>query len=372
MRVLITGSDGFIGKNLLLHLSERKNIDVVCYTRDHSSADLPEMLKDVQFVFHFAGVNRPTDISEFSSGNSDLSKKLAEAMLSSGCKAPLIYTSSIQAEFDNPYGISKREAEDVLLDLRTKGIQVSIFRLPNVFGKWARPNYNSAVATFCHNIVNGLPIQVNNPDAIVRLVYIDDVIEHFMALLERRRASNAFESVSPVYELTVGELAEKIKGFRDDRCNLRTAAVGIGLTRALYSTYLSYMPKERFCYEVPKHEDPRGVFVEMLKTPDAGQFSYFTAGPGITRGGHYHHTKTEKFLVIRGTARFKFRNMLSGEYSELETNGDAPTIVETVPGWTHDITNIGQEEMIVMLWANEIFDRSKPDTYVCPLIPITP
>ncbi len=370
MRVLVTGADGFIGKNLLLHLSERKDIEVVCFTREHRVSDLPVLLVDVDFIFHLAGINRPQDPAEFSTGNVGLSQQLANAIESSGCKAPLVYTSSIQAGLDNPYGVSKREAENALLALQEQqGIPVTVFRLPNVFGKWAKPNYNSAVATFCHNIVNDLPIQVNDPAAMINLVYVDDVIKHFLALLDGRLEASTFAEVSPVYQITVGDLAEQLYRFHDSRQTLITEPVGTGLVRALYSTYLSYVPKENFTYEVPKHSDSRGVFVEMLKTPDAGQFSFFTAHPGITRGGHYHHTKTEKFLVIKGKASFKFRHMHTGDFYELVTNGDKPQIVETVPGWTHDITNIGDDEMIVMLWANEIFDREKPDTYACPLTP---
>ncbi|MFC3679569.1 UDP-2-acetamido-2,6-beta-L-arabino-hexul-4-ose reductase [Bacterioplanoides pacificum] len=370
MRVLVTGAQGFVGKNLLLHLSERTDTEVVRFTRDNSVDELPTMLAGVDFIFHLAGVNRPQDPAEFTEGNASLSQALADAMLVTGCKAPIVYSSSIQAELDNPYGQSKRQAEDALLALREQGVPVSVYRLPNVFGKWAKPNYNSAVATFCHNIVHDLPIQINDPAAVVNLVYVDDVIEHFLALLDAKRTGEAFETVQPVYQITVGELVEQLYRFRDSRQSLITERVGTGLVRALYSTYLSYVPKERFTYEVPKYGDPRGVFVEMLKTPDAGQFSYFTAHPGITRGGHYHHTKTEKFLVIKGKASFKFRHMETGESHELITDGESPEIVETMPGWTHDITNIGDEEMIVMLWANEIFDRDKPDTYACPLTPI--
>lgn len=369
MRVLVTGAAGFIGKNLLLHLAERKDIEVVCFTREHSVSDLPTMLKDVQFVFHLAGINRPQNEEEFASGNTSLSQQLANAMLTAGCKAQLVYTSSIQADLDNPYGLSKRAAEDALLALRDHDVPVSIFRLPNVFGKWAKPNYNSAVATFCHNIAHGLPIKINNSEARVSLVYVDDVIAHFLELLDDKRAGQAFEAVQPVYDTSVGELASQLYRFHDSRETMITEQVGTGLVRALYATYLSYVPRENFTYELHKHGDARGVFVEMLKTPNSGQFSYFTAHPGITRGGHYHHTKTEKFLVIKGKAIFKFRHMQTGEFYQLETEGEHPEVVETMPGWTHDITNVGKDEMIVMLWANEIFDRDKPDTYACPLSP---
>ena len=245
-----------------------------------------------------------------------------------------------------------------------------MFRLPNVFGKWCKPNYNSVVATFCHNIARDLPIQINNPAAPLTLLYVDDVIGRFYQLLEGADPAvdaEGFATVAPQFTTTVGELARLIQSFRDSRNTLMTERVGTGLVRALYATYVSYLPVASFTYRVPQHGDPRGVFVEMLKTPDCGQFSFFTAHPGITRGGHYHHSKTEKFLVVKGEARFRFRHMQTGETHELVTSGAWAEIVETVPGWTHDITNIGSEEMVVMLWANEVFDRSKTDTYACPL-----
>lgn len=368
MRVLITGSDGFIAKNLLLHLSERKDIEVIRFTRDNTADELPGLLEGIDFIFHLAGVNRPKDPADFQYGNAGLSGELADAISRSNCKAPVIYASSIQATLDNLYGVSKKASEDVLLELsRTHDVPVTVFRLPNVFGKWAKPNYNSAVATFCHNIVHDLPITINDPAAVINLVYVDDVVSHFLDLMDSRQHAGQYAEISPVYQITVGELAAQLRRFRESRTSLITEPVGTGLIRALYSTYLSYLPKEHFTYEVQKYADSRGVFVEMLKTPDAGQFSFFTAHPGVTRGGHYHHTKTEKFLVIKGKASFKFRHMHNGETYELFTNGEHPTIVETVPGWTHDITNIGESELIVMLWANEIFDRQKPDTYACPL-----
>jgi UDP-2-acetamido-2,6-beta-L-arabino-hexul-4-ose reductase len=375
MKVLITGAGGFVGKNLQLHLAERKDVEVVSFTREHSVAQLPDLLQGVDFIFHLAGVNRPQDPHEFVTGNVDLTQVLCQAVgaiaVARGKKVPVVYTSSTQADRDNPYGLSKRGAESALFELRSEhGVPVHVFRLPNVFGKWCKPNYNSAVATFCHNITRGLPIQVNDPAAPVTLVYVDDVIERFMQLMDGADASidaDGFATIAPQYTSTVGELARLVKTFKDSRATLMTERVGTGLARALYATYVSYLPPELFAYSVQQYGDPRGVFAEMLKTPDCGQFSYFTAHPGITRGGHYHHSKTEKFLVIKGQARFKFRHMLNGETHELLTNGDKAEVVETVPGWTHDITNIGSDEMVVMLWANEVFDRSKPDTYACPL-----
>ena len=373
MKVLITGANGFVGKNLQLHLSERKEVQVTCFTRDDDISRLRELLVDIDFVFHLAGVNRPADPQEFITGNTNLTGALCEAVgdmeARTGRRIPIVFTSSIQADLANAYGRSKLGAERALrATAREHGLAAHIFRLPNVFGKWCKPNYNSAVATFCHNIARDMPITVNDPIAPVTLVYVDDVISRFLQLMDGSDAApdaDGMESVTPQYTTTVGELAEQIQAFRDSRSNLMTERVGRGLLRALYSTYVSYLPVESFAYPVAQHGDARGVFVEMLKTPDSGQFSFFTAHPGITRGGHYHHSKTEKFLVIKGQARFRFRHMQTGEVHQLLTTGDNSEIVETVPGWTHDITNIGADEMVVMLWANEVFDRLRPDTFAC-------
>ena len=375
MKVLITGANGFLGKNLQLHLAERPDVQVVCFTRSDDLAKLPGMIKDVDFVFHLAGVNRPLDPVEFVSSNTDLTQALCKVVATvaetTGKKVPVIYTSSTQAAFENAYGNSKRGAEDALLELqRSYGVPVHVFRLPNVFGKWCKPNYNSVVATFCHNIARGLPILVNDPAVPITLVYVEDVLTRFVQIMDGADAAVeavGFSTITPEYTTTVGALARQLQAFKDSRSTLTTDRVGTGLMRALYATYVSYLPVESFAYSVLQHVDPRGVFVEMLKTPDCGQFSYFSAHPGITRGGHYHHTKTEKFLVIKGQARFKFRHMQNGRCHELVTTSDKPEVVETVPGWTHDITNIGSEEMVVMLWVNEVFDRSHPDTFACPL-----
>jgi UDP-2-acetamido-2,6-beta-L-arabino-hexul-4-ose reductase len=364
MRVLVTGSDGFLGKNLTVRLAEQADVEILRFTRRSSKEDLVQSVQRADFIFHLAGVNRPQSVLEFASGNVDLTVLLCEAMRSCGRRIPIVYASSIQAERDNPYGQSKLQAEQALARLHeATGSPVHVFRLPNVFGKWCRPNYNSAVATFCHNIARQLPVQVDDPAAIVNLVYVDDVASTFLALMKGAyRHDGLFASVEPTYRITVGELVEQIRAFQNCRTTLISERVGTGITRALYATYVSYLPVEEFAYTVAAHSDPRGVFVEMLKTPDAGQFSYFTAHPGVTRGGHYHHSKTEKFLVISGRARFRFRHLITDEYYEISTSAEKPEVVETIPGWTHDITNIGDDQMIVMLWANEIFDRARPDT----------
>lgn len=363
MRVLVTGSRGFIGKNLLVRLRECDTFDVVEFARGDSVDSLQDMVSKVDAIVHLAGENRPRDESDFKLVNTDLTATICDAIRFAGKHIPLVLASSTQAELDNPYGRSKREAERLAEQLAgDTGNPVTIYRLPGVFGKWCRPNYNSVVATFCHNIANDLPVRINDPSTRIQLVYVDDVVSSFIAALHARPFDLHWGVVDPQYSITLGELADQIRAFGNCRTSLVSERVGNGLGRALYATYVSYLPTAKFVYELPKYGDERGVFVEMLKTPDSGQFSYFTAHPGVTRGGHYHHSKTEKFLVIKGTAQFGFRHIVTNEIHEFVTCGDTPQVVETVPGWTHDITNIGDDELVVMLWANEIFDREYPDT----------
>jgi UDP-2-acetamido-2,6-beta-L-arabino-hexul-4-ose reductase len=364
VRIVVTGADGFIGKNLCVRLRELGHGDgIQAVTRDTSALTMREYLATADFVFHIAGVNRPSDDSDFIKGNVRLTADLCAALQDLERQTPIAYTSSTQAVLDTAYGRSKREAEATLSahGART-GAAVYVLRLPNVFGKWAKPRYNSVVATFCHAIARDLPITIHNPNSALTLVHIDDVVERLVGLLGSPAIAGQFVDVEPVYDTTVGELAAMLHSFADSRRSLLVPAVGTGLLRALYATYVSYLPKESFAYEVPRHSDTRGTFVEMLKTGDSGQFSYFTAKPGVTRGEHYHHSKTEKFLVISGSALFRFRNIDTGETHEVQAVGGDGRIVETIPGWTHDVTNIGKSELAVMLWANEVFDRHRPDT----------
>lgn len=372
MNIVVTGADGFIAKNLRTRLGELGHTAVIGLTRNSSDEAVAQALALADVVFHLAGVNRPNDPAEFAQGNAQLTQSVCRALAASGRRARLVLASSTQAAMDNPYGQSKLAAEETARAYGVEsGAPVHVFRLTNVFGKWARPNYNSAVATFCHNLARGLPIHVNDPSAPLALVYVDDVVEAFTGLLcgASTVGEDGFEHVGPVYRTTVGELADTLKGFGQARDTLVSPRVGTGLVRALYSTYVSYLPPDAFTYQVARHSDARGVFVEMLKTPDCGQFSYFTAHAGVTRGEHYHHSKTEKFLVIKGTAHFGFRHIVSNETHELVTRGGQGTIVETIPGWTHNITNIGDDELIVMLWANEVFDRQRPDTIAMKVKP---
>lgn len=369
MRVLITGADGFIGKNMRMRFLEMNDVECINFTRKNSAVDLPKLLINIDWIFHLAGINRPQSTVDFYAGNVGLTESLCNAIRATKKLIPIVFTSSIQAELDNEYGKSKLAAENALLSLQKEtGNPVYIYRLPNVFGKFARPNYNSAIATFCHNITRELPIKINDPSAVISLVYIDDVLQSFSNLLVQNPSKkDCFFEVSPSYNIMVGQLAGQLYSFKASRENLITEAVGTGFIRALYSTYVSYLPPEEFSYTLKQYNDDRGMFAEMLKTKDSGQFSFFTARPGITRGGHYHHSKTEKFLVIKGEARFCFRHIVTGELYELITSGDILQVVETVPGWTHDVTNICDKELICMLWANEVFDREKPDTFACPV-----
>lgn len=367
MNIVVTGAKGFIGKNLCVMLSEKGYDSLIQIDRDTSQDDIKQALSSADFVYHLAGINRPKDESEFTTGNADFTQFLVSELKANGRNTPIMLSSSIQASLDNAYGTSKAQAETIVADYGNKsGADAFIYRFPNVFGKWCRPNYNSFVATFCYNIVNGIDINIHDSSAPVTLVYIDDVCKSLIELLDGG-VESGFKQVSIEYNTTVGEVASLLQAFKDSRDNLVTEHVGKGLTRALYSTYLSYFEPSNFHYTLPKYGDERGVFCEMLKTKESGQFSFFTAHKGITRGGHYHHSKNEKFLVIKGEALFKFEHVVTGERYELKVNSDEATVVETVPGWSHDITNIGEEELVVMLWANEIFDRNAPDTIAKPL-----
>jgi UDP-2-acetamido-2,6-beta-L-arabino-hexul-4-ose reductase len=364
LNILVTGADGFIGKNLVAHLNCLSEYTVSCFTRKDRIKSLYHLVKKSDAIIHLAGENRPKDVSGFNVVNVNLTETVCEEIRKTGRNIPLIFASSIQVNLNNAYGNSKLKAEKIVKDLSTEtGNSVYIYRLPNIFGKWCKPNYNSVVATFCYNIANNLPIQISDKSKKLKLVYIDDVILDFIRKVKKKNESNFKVSIEPEYSITLGELASQIHAFRESRKNLMIDSVGVGLIRALYSTYLSYIQPSQLTYDISKKSDKRGIFVEMLKTRDSGQFSYFTTLPGETRGGHYHHSKTEKFLVIKGHAQFKFKHIITNETFELFTSGDNPQIVETTPGWAHNITNIGDNEMIAVLWANEIFNSNSPDTF---------
>ena len=364
MRILITGSNGFIAKNLILRLSEIRDVEILEYNTASSENDLEKYIQSCDYIFHLAGVNRPENDADFVNVNGGLTKRICEIAAKCDQKPSIIFSSSTQAELDNEYGKSKVIAEKALQSYAEENpAKTFIYRLPSVMGKWCRPDYNSVVATFCHNIANDKTITINDSETVIELVYIDDVVNEFIRIItENPTNDDDYMTVNPTYEVSLGKLAEYLYGFRDNRKDLFIDDVGSGFLRALYSTFISYYPINEFSYDVPFSTDERGTFVEMLKTENSGQMSFFTCHPGLTRGSHYHHTKTEKFLVVQGNAKFRFRNLLDDCIHEIDTSSQQPEIVESIPGWVHDISNTGKDELIVMIWANEIFDQKNPDT----------
>ena len=365
MRVLVTGSEGFIGKNLRERLSRLEGIQIDTFSRKDTQTDLRSRVLEADFIFHLAGINRPQDPQEFYRGNRDLTQRIVDILVDAQKRTPILLSSSIQAERDNDYGKSKREAEECLaVYARQSGAVVYIYRLPNVFGKWSKPNYNTVIATWCYNITRDLPIQVNDKSTLLKLVYIDDVVERFVSHLEENGQEGiVFGSVSPVYQKTLGEIKALLEMFKESRKTLVVPRVGQGFERALYATYLSFMPTDKFSYGLQGFSDERGTFYEFVKTLDSGQFSLSTTAPGITRGNHYHNTKNEKFLVVKGEALIQHRHIFDDSIIEYKVSSEKMEVVEMIPGYTHNITNIGQSELILLIWANEQFDRNNPDTY---------
>jgi UDP-2-acetamido-2,6-beta-L-arabino-hexul-4-ose reductase len=363
--VTVTGANGFIARNLTLRLKER-GLEVLLVVRDTPQADMRAAIARSDAIFHLAGANRPTDPTEFMAVNRDFTLSLADAIVASRHRPLVMFASSVRATGDDDYGRSKRAGEAAILAIGDAA-QASIWRLPNVFGKWARPNYNSLVATYCHNLAHGLPLQINDPAAPLTLLYVDDLIEQWMGALEQGDGESGVIEPTGAHRTTVGDLAAMLRQMAEGRVAGHIAKVGCGLERALYATYVSYLPPDQFSLDVASHNDARGSFSEFLRMPDCGQVSVLTAHPGETRGGHYHHTKVEKFLVVHGEARFRFRHVLSGETVQLTASGDRLTAIETIPGWTHDITNIGDDDLVALLWASEAYDAARPDTVASPL-----
>ena len=362
--VLVTGSNGFVGKNLTVSLAQRKDVKVIGFDVSDDQNTLPSLLAQADFVFHLAGVNRPQNAEEFTTGNAGLTQTIVSLLQEQHKQAPLLISSSTQAAQENPYGISKRAAEDAVFAYGETGAPVHVFRLPNVFGKWCRPNYNSAVATFCNNIACGLPIQINDPSVMMTLVYIDDVVNAFIQALDGvLDQSDTFCQVQPVHSATLGEIAGLIQSFRDSRLDRSVPDMSDPLTKKLYSTYLSYLPTDQFSYPLHMNLDDRGSFTEFLKTNDRGQVSINISRPGITKGNHWHHTKNEKFLVVSGEGVIRFRKVGGKEVVEYRVSGSALEVVDVPTGYTHDITNTGTADMVTVIWCNELLDLDKPDTY---------
>lgn len=366
--VLITGAKGFVGKNLASTLQARPDdYTLLLIDVDSPAGDLAVALARADFIFHLAGVNRPKNDQEFQSGNADFTAQICNQLLQSKRAVPLVMSSSVQALLDNPYGISKRQAEDAVLDYtKRSGAHTLIYRLKNVFGKWCRPNYNSVVATFCHNIAHDQPVAISDPNREMELIYIDDVVQDFLRQLEPGALTNSmYREIEPVYKVTLGKLAELIQSFRQIRQSLYLPDFSSDFTRKLYGTFLSYLDATDFAYNLEPKRDARGCLFEFVKSPPFGQVFISRTRPGITRGNHYHHTKTEKFLVVEGDAMIRFRPVQGGDIIEYRVSGRDLRVVDIPPGYTHSIENIGTNELVTLFWSPEVFNPSRMDTYPC-------
>ena len=370
--ILVTGSCGFIGQNLISALQVDPDVALLTFDLENTPADLANALDQADVIFHLAGVNRPKDPQEFATGNTGLTQSICQHLIAKGRKPQLVMSSSVQAELDNPYGVSKRQAEEAVQQYAAKtGAAVVIYRLPNVFGKGCRPNYNSAVATFCHNIAHNLPITVNDPKVALKLVYIDDVVEEFLRVLAvGPTRQGAFCAVPTVHAVSLGEIVDLLYSFRQSRTDLQVPNQADPFTRKLYATYLSYLPADQFSYPLKMNVDARGSFTEFLKTKERGQVSVNISKPKITKGNHWHHTKNEKFLVVSGRGIIRFRRVGSAESGagsgivEYPVSGEKLVVVDIPPGYTHNIENTGDTDLVTVMWANEPFNPQKPDTIV--------
>lgn len=381
MKILVTGAKGFVGKNLCAQLNNIRSGKAKCYGNltvsevyeydvDSPVEDLDRYCSDCDFVFNLAGVNRPQDPKEFMEGNFGFASTLLDTLKKYENRCPVMISSSIQAELDNPYGDSKRAGEQLMFDYSVEtGAMVLVYRFPNLFGKWCRPNYNSVVATFCHNIANDLPILVNDPNVTLRLCYIDDVVDELIAALtgDEHREGN-YCNVPVVHEVKLGEIVSLLNKFKEMPKTLGVPSLSNAFEKALYSTFLSYFPKDKFIYPVKMNVDSRGSYTELIRSQHNGQFAVNISKPGITKGQHWHHTKNEKFVVVHGRGLIQLRKLGTEEIIEFEVSGDNIQVVEMIPGYTHNIINLSQtEDLVTFMWANECFDPNRPDTYFEPV-----
>ena len=394
MKILITGANGFVGKNLtenLLNIKEGKNKtrpniridDIYLYDIDSSEADLEKYCSDTDFVFNLAGVNRPQNSEEFMQGNFGFARKLLDTLKKYNNKCPIMLSSSVQAtligRYDSDYGRSKKAGEDLFFEYSEEtGAKVFVYRFPNLFGKWCKPNYNSAVATFCNNIANDLPIQVNDPSACLELLYIDDLVEEMLDALEGKAHRCEFDGINTVladngkyyaapitHKITLGEIVELLNSFKAQRDTLIVPEIPYNsFAKKLYSTYLSYLPNEKVSIPLKMNVDARGSFTELLKTEKCGQFSVNISKPGITKGQHWHNTKWEFFIVVSGQALIEQRKVGDDNIIRFEVSGDKIEAVHMLPGYTHNIINLSDtEDLVTLMWANEQFDPNHPDTF---------
>ncbi|MPQ43419.1 NAD-dependent epimerase/dehydratase family protein [Clostridium tarantellae] len=364
MKVLVTGANGFIGKNLIAKLNELGNYEVISIDKENSKEELVEGVKKSDFIIHLAGINRPKNESEFFQGNTGLTEEIVKILKEYKKNSPILITSSIQADLDNAYGKSKKGAEEALLAYKyDTGAKVFIYRLPNVFGKWCKPNYNSAVATFCHNIARDEKVWVSDGNKELTLVYIDDVVRNIIHTMDNKdEALSGFLTVDVEHKATLREIVNLLNSFKNSRETLSIPNMENELTKKLYSTYLSYLPEDKFSYPLKMHIDDRGSFTEFIKNKDRGQVSVNISKPGITKGNHWHHTKNEKFLVVSGEGIIKLKKIDSDEIIEYKVSEEKLEVVDIPVGYTHSIENTGDKDMVTVMWVNEIFDKEKPDT----------
>lgn len=382
MKILVTGAKGFVGQNLCAQLEniaqgkakwyslQGEALEIFRYDIDSTPEELDTYCKECDFVFNLAGVNRPQDPKEFMEGNFGFASTLLNTLKKYKNNCPVMISSSIQAELDNPYGESKRAGEQLMFDYSAEtGAKVLVYRFPNLFGKWCRPNYNSAVATFCNNIANGLPIQVNDPNVLLNLCYIDDVVDELIAAAAgKEHCDGKFCFVPTVHRVKLGEIVELLEKFSNMNGSLAVPILSNAFEKALHATYLSYLPKEKFAYAAKMNIDARGSYTELIRSEHHGQFAVNISKPGITKGQHWHHTKIEKFVVVHGHGLIQQRKHGSDEVIDFEVSGDNIQVVETIPGYTHNIINLSQtEDLVTFIWCNENFDPNRPDTYGEPV-----
>jgi UDP-2-acetamido-2,6-beta-L-arabino-hexul-4-ose reductase len=364
IRILVTGGQGFLGRNLVAHLLERKDCKATILSRADSAADLRNKLRDTDMVFHLAGVNRPQDPIDFQRGNVELTEQLCQLLRETRRCPKIVFSSSMQATLDNPYGASKARAEGVLRDFASEtGARVRIYRLKNLFGKWGRPNYNSVTATFCYNIANDLPINVSDPAREVDLSYVDDVVASFLTEIDGRSGADLAGAEIPSYQIKLGDLAGRVQAFHEMRATLILPDFAEWFNRALYATYVSYVPQVERRYSLEIKSDARGSLAEFVKQSHFGQVFVSRTRPGVTRGNHYHHTKVEKFFVVEGKALIRMRPVEGGSVAEYFVTGDACQVIDIPPGFTHSIANVGTEDLVTLFWSSEVFDPNRPDTY---------
>jgi len=364
--ILVTGSGGFLGRNLIQMLSGRDDIRVLEYEVNDPRDDLDKALYMADVIVHLAGVNRPISIDEYMVGNAEFTRSICDTLRVANRSPKLIMSSSIQAELDNPYGISKRQAEEELKKFADEcGAETVVFRFKNIFGKWSRPNYNSVVATFCHNVARDLPITITDPDRELELVYVDDVVAALLDEIDSKSTTSGFRFAEEIKGFTVrlGNLAETIQSFRDSRRTCMLPELSDRFTACLYATYLSYLDGSDLSYDLEQKTDARGGLAEFIKSPHIGQVFVSRTKPGVTRGNHYHHTKVEKFFVVQGTGTIRLKHLRTGEMVEIKVSGANFRVVDIPPGYTHSIENVGSTDMVVIFWASEVFDPSRPDTY---------